>query len=112
VRDLVQYIEHLRENRQQTTRFELALWTKFTYPLAVVVMMILALPFAHLQRRAGGVGAKVFTGIMLGLAFHVANRLVGYLGLIYEWPVALSALLPGLFFFALAAGMIWALERR
>jgi lipopolysaccharide export system permease protein len=112
VRDLIQYIKHLQENRQQSTRFELALWTKFTYPLAVVVMMILALPFAHLQRRAGGVGAKVFTGIMLGLGFHVANRLVGYLGLIYEWPVALSALLPGLFFFVLAAGMIWALERR
>jgi lipopolysaccharide export system permease protein len=112
VRDLIQYIEHLRDNRQQSTRFELALWGKFTYPLAVVVMMVLALPFANVQRRAGGVGAKVFTAIMLGLAFHVANRLVGYLGLIYEWPVGLSALLPGLFFLALAAGLLWRLERR
>jgi len=112
VRDLLQYIEHLRENRQQSTRYQLALWTKFTYPLAVIVMMILALPFAHMQRRAGGIGAKIFTGIMLGLAFHVANRLVGYLGLIYEWPVGLSSLLPGLFFLALGAAMIWSLERR
>ena len=64
------------------------------------------------QRRAGGVGAKVFTAIMLGLAFHVANRLVGYLGLIYEWPVGLSAMLPGVFFLALAAGLLWRLERR
>jgi lipopolysaccharide export system permease protein len=111
-RDLVQYVEHLRENRQQSTRFELALWTKFSYPLAVVVMMVLALPFAHLQHRTGSIGGKVFTGIMLGLGFHVANRLVGYLGLIYDWPVAVSALLPSAVFLALAFGLIWKLERR
>jgi lipopolysaccharide export system permease protein len=111
-RDLFYYVQHLRENRQQSTRFELALWSKFTYPLAVVVMMMLALPFAHMQRRMGGIGAKVFTGIMLGLAFHLANRLVGYLGLIYEWPVALSALLPATVFLVLAYSMISMLERR
>ena len=112
VRDLVQYVQHLRENRQQTVRFELALWTKFTYPLAAVVMMLLALPFAHVQRRAGGIGAKVFAGIMLGLLFHLGNRLVGYLGLIYDWPVALSALLPAATFLVLAGVLIAVLERR
>jgi lipopolysaccharide export system permease protein len=112
VRDLVSYVEHLRENRQQATRFEIALWTKFTYPLAAVVMMVLALPFAHLQRRTGGIGGRIFVGIMLGLAFHLANRLTGYLGLIYEWPVALSALLPATFFLLLALAMISLLERR
>jgi lipopolysaccharide export system permease protein len=111
-RDLYYYVQHLRENRQQSTRFEIALWGKFTYPLAVVVMVLLALPFAHLQRRMGGIGAKVFTGIMLGLVFHLANRLVGYLGLIYDWPVALSALLPAAVFMGLAFGMIALLERR
>jgi lipopolysaccharide export system permease protein len=111
-RDLISYVEHLRENRQQSTRFEIALWTKFTYPLAVVVMMILALPFAHLQRRTGGIGGRIFAGIMLGLGFHLANRLTGYLGLIYEWPVAVSALLPGVLFLLLALGMISLLERR
>jgi lipopolysaccharide export system permease protein len=111
-RDLYYYVQHLRENRQQSTRFEVALWSKFTYPLAAVVMMVLALPFAHLQRRVGGIGARVFAGIMLGLLFHLANRLVGFLGLIYEWPVALSALLPVAIFLSLAFGMLWMLERR
>ena len=32
------------------------------YPLAVLVMMILALPFASFQKRQGGVGARIFTG--------------------------------------------------
>jgi lipopolysaccharide export system permease protein len=111
-RDLYYYVEHLRENRQQTARFEIALWTKFTYPLAVIVMLVLALPFAHAQRRIGGLGSKIFAGIMLGLAFHLVNRLVGYVGSIYEWPVALSALLPSALFLVLAIGIIWTLERR
>jgi lipopolysaccharide export system permease protein len=111
-RDLFYYVQHLRENRQQSARYEIALWTKFTYPLAVIVMMVLALPFAHVQRRAGGIGAKVFTGIMLGLGFHLLNRLVGYVGSIYEWPVALSALLPSAVFLLLAFVMMWRIERR
>ena len=112
VRDLYYYVQHLRENRQQTVRYEIALWTKFTYPLAAIVMLVLAVPFAQLQRRVGGVGAKIFAGIMLGLAFHLVNRFVGHAGAIYEWPVVLSAVLPSLLFLGLALAMIWALERR
>jgi lipopolysaccharide export system permease protein len=111
-RDLFYYVQHLRENRQQSARFEIALWTKFTYPLAVIVMLVLALPFAQLQRRVGGVGAKIFAGIMLGIGFHLVNRFVGHAGSIYEWPVVLSALLPSTLFLALALGMIFMLERR
>lgn len=111
-RDLYYYVQHLRENRQQSVRFEIALWTKFTYPLAAIVMLVLALPFAQLQRRTGGVGAKIFAGIMLGLGFHLVNRFVGHAGAIYEWPVVLSAVLPSFMFLALALAMIWTLERR
>lgn len=111
-RDLFYYVQHLRESRQQSTRFEIALWTKFTYPLAVVIMMVLALPFAQLQRRMGGIGTKIFTGIMLGVGFHLLNRVVGYAGSIYEWPVALSALLPSAIFLLLAFGMLGLMERR
>ena len=111
-RDLFFYVQHLRENRQHSARYEVALWTKFTYPLAVVVMMVLALPFAQVQRRIGGVGAKVFAGIMLGLGFHLLNRLVGYMGSIYDWPVPLSALLPSATFLLLAFALMWVIERR
>jgi len=109
---LFSYAQHLRENRQKALRYEIALWTKLIYPLAVPVMMLLALPFAQFQRRQGGVGAKLFTGIMLGLAFHFLNRLFGHLGLLYDWPAFLSGILPSLIFFALAIGLIAAQERR
>jgi lipopolysaccharide export system permease protein len=109
---LYSYSQHLKENRQKALRYEIALWTKILYPVAVLVMMVLALPFAYFQSRQGGVGAKIFAGIMIGLAFHFLNRLLGHLGLLNDWPPFASAVAPTLLFLSLAIGMMWWQERR
>jgi lipopolysaccharide export system permease protein len=106
------YSQHLKENRQKALRYEIALWTKLMYPVAVLVMMVLAVPFASFQRRQGGVGARIFTGIMLGLAFYTMNRLFGSLGLLYDWSAPVSAVTPTLVFLALALSLMWWQERR
>lgn len=110
--NLYSYAQHLKENRQKALRYEIALWTKLTYPLAVLVMMVLALPFAHFQGRQTGVGAKIFAGIMLGVAFHFLNRLSSHLGLLNDWPPLASALTPTVIFLSIAVGMMWWQERR
>ncbi|HEX4985448.1 MAG TPA: LPS export ABC transporter permease LptG [Burkholderiales bacterium] len=110
--DLVSYIEHLSENRQETSRYEIVLWQKIIYPFAVLVMMVLALPFAYFQVREGGVSGKIFTGIMLGLGFHLSNRLFGHLGLLNAWPPLFSAVFPTLAFLGAAVFMMWRVERR
>jgi lipopolysaccharide export system permease protein len=110
--NLYSYSQHLKENRQKALRYEIALWSKIMYPLAVLVMMLLALPFSHFQRRQGGVGAKVFAGIMLGLAFYFLNRLFAHLGLLNDWPAVLSAIVPTLIFLGVALTMMWWQERR
>lgn len=106
------YVQHLRENKQKATRYEIALWSKFIYPLAVLVMMLLALPFAALQRREGGISVKVIAGIMLGLAFHMLSRLFAHIGQLNDWPPPVAAALPSLAFLAAAAAMMWWVERR
>lgn len=108
---LVQYAQHLRENRQRADRYEIALWKKIVYPFAVVVMMALALPFAYLQARAGGIGYKVFAGIMLGVAFHFLNSLFSHLGLLNTWPPWLAAIVPSALAMALAVGMLAWVDR-
>ena len=89
---LYSYVQHLRENRQESARYEIALWNKMVYPIAVLVMMVLALPFAYMNVREGGVSTKIFAGIMLGLGFHLLNRLFGHLGQLAAWPPMLAAL--------------------
>jgi lipopolysaccharide export system permease protein len=100
--DLFRYIRHLRDNKQDTQRYEIAFWKKVVYPLTLFVMMALALPFAYLHARAGAVGVKVFGGIMLGLSFHLSNTLFSHVGLLHTWPPILSALVPGTLYLLLA----------
>ncbi|HTS52763.1 MAG TPA: LPS export ABC transporter permease LptG [Burkholderiales bacterium] len=109
---LYSYVRHLRENRQESTRYEIALWNKLIYPFAVLVMMLLALPFAYMNVREGGVSAKVFAGIMLGLSFHLLNRLFGHVGQLAAWPPILAAFVPTVGFLVLAVLMLRRLERR
>jgi len=109
--NLYLYIRHLSENHQKVERYEIALWKKIIYPLAVLVMMVLALPFAYMQVRAGGVSLKIFAGIMLGLFFHLLNSLFAHLGAINTWPTLLSAITPSILFLMLAGGMLWRAER-
>lgn len=110
--NLHQYIQHLRENRQKTVRHEVALWLKLTYPFAVVVMMVLALPFAYFQVRAGGVGIKIFAGIMLGVLFYLLNRVAGHVAIINNGSPIASAVLPTAAFLLVAMVMLWWVERR
>jgi lipopolysaccharide export system permease protein len=110
--DLAQYVRHLAENRQQTERYEIAFWSKLFYPWAVLVMMALALPFAYLHVRAGGVSLKIFTGVMIGVAFYGLNKLFAHLGLLNTWPPIIVAALPSLVVLALAMSALYWIERR
>ncbi len=109
---LYQYTQHLRDNRQKTARYEIAMWNKLLYPLAVLVMMLLALPFAAHHRREGGISTKVFAGIVLGLSFHFVGRLFASLGALNEWQPLLSAMAMPMLFLLLATMMLWWTERR
>jgi lipopolysaccharide export system permease protein len=112
IRALRSYVEHLRENRQKTTRYEIALWSKLSFTLVSPVMLLLALPFAYAPPRASHLSGRVLLGLLLGLAFHLLNRLSGHLGLLYDWPAAASALSALVVFSLGAAFALWRVERR
>ncbi|MFJ3057700.1 LPS export ABC transporter permease LptG [Herbaspirillum sp. NPDC087042] len=109
--DLLAYTKHLEANNQRTDRYEIAFWKKIVYPLSIFVMLALALPFAYLHFRAGGVSLKIFTGIMIGVCFQLINSLFSHLGLLNTWPAFVTAALPSLLFMVLAAGALWWVER-
>jgi lipopolysaccharide export system permease protein len=106
------YIKHLSDNHQKTTRQQIALWSKMVYPVACMVMVILALPFGFLQQRAGGVSTKLFAGIMIGISYQVLNRLFVHVGLLNDWAPAVSATAPTLLYLSAGIGMLAWMERR
>lgn len=110
--NLYSYISHLSLNKQKTTRYEVALWAKMIYPLACIVMVLLALPFGFVQQRASGAGNKIFLGIMLGVTYQVLNRVSAHLGLLNDWPPLFSAIMPTVLFLLAGLTMLYFVERR
>jgi lipopolysaccharide export system permease protein len=109
--ELAVYTRHLAENRQETERFKIAFWKKLVDPLAIFVLMLLALPFAYLHTRSGGVSLKIFIGIMIGVSFILINSLFSHIGLLSTWPAFVTAIAPSLLFMALTIGALWWVER-
>lgn len=110
--NLYSYINHLSDNRQKTTRHEIALWSKLFYPMACLVMVIIALPIGFLHQRSGGIGKKILTGIMIGLGYQVINRVFMHMGLLNDWPPIASATGPTLLFLAGGIWMLSQMEKR
>ncbi len=106
------YSRHLTENNQHSERYDIAFWKKLVYPLSVFVMMALALPFAYLHSRAGGVSLKIFTGIMIGVSFQLINTLFSHLGLLNTWSPFVTAALPSGLFLLVAMAALWKIERQ
>ena len=111
--ELRRYIAHLSGNEQTAQRFELKFWKRALYPLACLVMVGLALPFAYLHARAGGVSLKVFGGIMLGISFVLMNNVAAHLGLLRNWTPWIVAATPSLLYMLLSlAAFSWLVRYR
>lgn len=111
--DLARYIVHLSDNEQAAQQQRIQFWKRALYPFACLVMVALALPFAYLHARAGGVSLKVFGGIMLGISFVLLNNLAGHLGLLREWTPWIVAAAPGALYLLLSlAAFSWLVRYR
>lgn len=110
--NLYSYIKHLSINKQKTTRYEMALWSKLVYPLACIVMIMLALPFGFIQQRATGASTKIFIGIMLGVLYQILNRTFIHLGVLNDWAPLFSAVTPTVLFLMAGLSMMYYIDRR
>ena len=111
--DLFQYIQHLQANEQTAQRYEIEFWKKVFYPLSCLVMVVLALPFAYLHFRSGGIAGYVFGGVMAGISFFMLNNVFGYIGNLQNWQPWLAAALPGLIYSLLSLTAFgWLVLRR
>jgi lipopolysaccharide export system permease protein len=111
--ELWRYSRHLSSQEQASQRHSIQFWKKALYPLACLVMVALALPFAYLSARRGGISFKVFGGIMLGISFVLLNNVAGHLGVLRDWTPWVAAAAPGLLYLLLSmAAFTWLVRYR
>jgi lipopolysaccharide export system permease protein len=111
--ELWRFTQHLKANDQSAQKYEIEFWRKVFYPLSCLVMVVLALPFAYLHFRSGGIASYVFGGIMAGISFFLLNNVFSYAGNLQNWSPLWSAAAPGLIYSALSLGAFgWLVVRQ
>lgn len=111
--DLFQYIRHLDSNGQSAQLYEIEFWKKLFYPLSCLVMLMLALPFAYLHFRSGGIAGYVFGGVITGISFFLLNNVFGYIGNISHWEPWMAAAAPSLIYFGISlAAFAWVVYKK
>ena len=107
-RELYDYIRALRERGQNTSTYALALWQKITMPVATGAMILLSLTFVFGPPRERTPGFRIMMGCMVGVAFFLANQIMGRLGLVLDFHPAVTTMTPVAGILVVA---IWLLRR-
>lgn len=94
ISDLRRNIRALQRNQQLTRPFELAYWKKVFWPLNVLVLAICALPAAFGALRSGGMGKRIFIGIVLAISWTFLQRAVVNVGAVYGMNLVVATLAP------------------
>jgi len=84
----------MRHNGLNTRAFEQAFWARIFFPVNVLALCLAAMPFAFGQLRSGGLGKRVFSGIVFGLGYFVLDRFAVNLANAYSIDMALVRIGP------------------
>jgi lipopolysaccharide export system permease protein len=96
--ELSTFIKHQDQNDLSTTRLKQAYWKRFSIPLSILVMLIIAIPFTFGSQRSAGAGQRLFFGILIGITFFLFNRAASSIGVVYGFSPILSSFMPLIFF--------------
>jgi lipopolysaccharide export system permease protein len=98
LRGLIDYLDYLKANQQNPSRYQLAFWRKIMQPLTVAVMLLVALSFIFGPLRSVSMGARIMMGVFTGILFFISNEVLGSLSLVYQLPPMLGAMMPSVLF--------------
>lgn len=94
VSDLRRNISHLKRNHQDASGFETIYWARLFWPFNVLMLVVCALPFAFGALRSGGMGKRIFLGMVLAIGWYFLQRSLVNLGAVYGLHPAVAAVLP------------------
>ncbi len=92
------YSHSLENNHLQASRFQLEFWQRVFQPLAILTMILLAVPFVFAAPRSMNVGKRMLLAIIVGFIFYIVAALFGQFSIVFQFPPIVAALLPILLF--------------
>ena len=98
--ELYRYIRFLKDNNQQSQKYELAFWGRLINPFIVFVMLMVSVPFVIGIGRGSSTGGRIMIGIVIGSTFNIFDKIFGHLGLVYQLDPLLVSITPSLIVFS------------
>jgi lipopolysaccharide export system permease protein len=94
MRDLRRNMNYLESNGESPGSYAVAFWGRALYPLNVLVLVLCAMPFAFGTLRSGGLGKRMFIGMLLAIGWYFLQQAMVNFGTVYGMPPLLANLLP------------------
>lgn len=91
---LYRFAQYFRAEGLESDTYFLAFWKKLLQPLATASLVLVAISFVFGPLRAVTMGARVFMAIGVGLAFTIAQRILGPASLLYGFSPIIAVLSP------------------
>ena len=91
---LWRYIHYLGEQGLNNSRYWLAFWTKALQPLVTATLVLLAISFIFGPLRSVTLGQRLFTGVLVGFIFRIAQDMLGPSSQVFGFPPLLAVLVP------------------
>ncbi|MEW9572233.1 LPS export ABC transporter permease LptG [Rhodanobacter sp. Si-c] len=94
MRDLRRNMRYLEANGERPGVYAVEFWTRALYALNVLVLVLCAMPFAFGTMRSGGLGKRIFIGMLLAITWYFLQKAIVNFGTVYGIPPLIANLLP------------------
>lgn len=106
--DLKQALEYRERNQLDPGEVEEHYWSHWFYPLNVLALCLAAIPFAFGTLRSGGLGKRLFLGIVFAIGFMMLQTQMARLAGAFKLDFRIAYLIP----VVVMLGISWLLFRR
>ena len=102
-------IEYRERNGLDARDFEDIYWSRWFYPLNVLALCLAAVPFAFGSLRSGGMGKRLFLGMLFALGFLLLQMFFGRMAGALKFDYRIAYALPPVIMLAVSG---WLFKRR
>jgi lipopolysaccharide export system permease protein len=106
--ELRKAIDYRLRNSLDASDFEVIYWGRWFYALNILALCLAAVPFAFGTLRSGGMGKRLFIGIVFSLGFWLLQQQSVRLAQVYHYDYRVAYIVPTLVMLAVS----WFLFRR
>ena len=102
-------IEYRKRNGLDARDYEDNYWSRWFYPLNVLALCLAAVPFAFGSLRSGGMGKRLFLGMLFALAFWLLQMFFGRMAGALRFDYRIAYALPPIVMLAVSG---WLFRRK